>query len=295
MQLNNIKNNHNSGNEKIKLSHFIGVGLLAFGYILERAEYKFRDFIENTKDRIKLRLRLQKELIVNPKEIKEKTFNLKYYNQKITTKVVDKFLLLNEESVNSELIKEIMIYSLHNQYKDNEVIAKAFCIPDFEIKDMLDNYAFISIKNPDIAMQLLKNEQFITKVQENEVAHELLLKPLRRQSNTVVKQILNDEDILKITIDNPKKVLKGFLNQLDTEVPEDIVKEIQEKNIFSNELIKEECLERINMKNLLVEMGKSSDYKTSDIWLKNQMSRIEYERYDQKYPQKNTKTKLKKI
>lgn len=294
MNISNTKNT-TTEDEKLKLRHFVGIGLLAFVYTLESIEYRWNDFVENTKQRIKTRLKLQKELIVNPTEIKEKTFNLKYYNQKITNKAVDKFLLLNEESVNSELIRDIMIYSLHNNYKDTEVINKAFYIPEFSIKDMLDNYAFISIKNPEIAFTLLKKEQFISKVQEEEFSHELILKPLRRQSYEVVTKILNDEEILKIITTNSKKLLKGLLNQVDNKISEDILKNIEEKIVFSKEHIKEEVLERVLGNNIANELGKTTEFKPSDIWLKNQMIKIEHERLEKKYPEKNIKVKPHKI
>lgn len=294
MQTNNVKNIEND-KEKLKFRHLVGIGLLAFVYTLEGVEYKWKDFVEQTKQRFKRRLKLQKELILNPTEIKEKNFNLKYYNHKITNKIVDKFLLLNEESVNSELIKDIMVYSLHNNYKDTEVINKAFCIPEFSIKDMLDNYAFISIKNPEIAVSLLKKEQFISKVKEEELSHELMLKPLRRQSYEVVTQILNDEEILKTITTDIKKFLKGLLNQIDNKLPEDMLKSIEEKIIFPKQIIKEEVLQRVQNNDIAVELGKVAKFEPSDLWLKNQMIKIEHERYQQKYPEKNIKTKPNKI
>lgn len=293
MQNNNIKK------KSIPMIKFLGIGILAVVYSLEILGARWDNIKKTIGTKIKTKNRLYKDLANNLEDMKEKSFNIKYIDKKITKEIVDKFLLLKEELVDSHLIDKILTYSLTYEYKESEVFNKTFYMKDMSLnpREMIDNYAFICIKNHNLGIDLLKNEKFIEIVKKNELEHEILSKPLRRNCVEVIYYILNNEELLKVAMKNQRKILRIFLGQYDT-LKSEIKEEIKKHNIFSNECIEQEYKEREKMYILGEDIGsklKVYNYTEADEWLKQKMSQAQMQQLNEKFKLKDTKEKHHKI
>lgn len=293
MQNNNIKK------KSIPMIKFLGIGILAVVYSLEILGARWDNIKKTIGTKIKTKNRLYKDLANNLEDMKEKSFNIKYIDKKITKEIVDKFLLLKEELVDSHLIDKILTYSLTYEYKESEVFNKTFYMQDMSLnpREMIDNYAFICIKNHNLGIDLLKNEKFIEIVKKNELEHEILSKPLRRNCVEVIYYILNNEELLKVAMKNQRKILRIFLGQYDT-LKSEIKEEIKKHNIFSNECIEQEYKEREKMYILSEDIGsklKVYNYTEADEWLKQKMSQVQMQQLNEKFKLKDTKEKHHKI
>lgn len=281
--------------EKISARQFIGLGLLVFADRLDYISESWNNLKKGIKQKFTTSIALHKDLITHPNELKEKTFNLLYSNKNITDKIVDKFILLNEESVNIDLVQNIMSYALENKYKENEVIHKAFNMTTYTANELLDNFAFISIKSEDLAIELLKKEYFVNKIIENELGYELFLKPLRRKSIKVIHHILNDEQLQSKTITNYSKILNVLLDKIDEDLPQKTIQLLEEKVVFSHEILQEKFAMRELLKERQRLLEKEIKFNPSDVWLNNQISKSTYERFNEKFPVKKSTTKKPKI
>lgn len=293
MQNNNIKK------KSIPMIKFLGIGILAVVYSLEILGARWDNIKKTIGTKIKTKNRLYKDLANNLEDMKEKSFNIKYIDKKITKEIVDKFLLLKEELVDSHLIDKILTYSLTYEYKESEVFNKTFYMQDMSLnpREMIDNYAFICIKNHNLGIDLLKNEKFIEIVKKNELEHEILSKPLRRNCVEVIYYILNNEELLKVAMKNQRKILRIFLGQYDT-LKSEIKEEIKKHNIFSNECIEQEYKEREKMYILSEDIGsklKVYNYTEADEWLKQKISQVQMQQLNEKFKLKDTKEKHHKI
>lgn len=287
--------NNTIAEEKPTIRQFIGIGLLAFSYGLDGINESWNKFKKNLKQKFTTGVALHKDLITHPNELKEKTFNLMYLNKNITNKIVDKFLLLNEESVNIDLVQSIMSYALFNKYKENEVIHKAFNMTSYTANELLDNFAFIGIKSEELAIELLKKEYFVNKIIENELGHELFLKPLRRKSIKVIHHILNDEQLQSKTMTNYSKILNVLLDKIDEDLPQNTIQLLEEKVVFSHEVLQEKFSIRELLRERQRVLGKEIKFNPSDVWLNNQISKSTYEMFNEKFPVKKSTIKKPKI